>query len=174
MTKKLILENLSMGVLVAMVNALGGSATSKTFSQRSKAVERVNRLAAEQGLKLEDKFDLDGNVLPPPPRAPKADDKKDKTDKPVKEKKEKGPSIRSRAEQLLLEVVGSDGDGRKQGHTYEAILEKIKAEFPQAKTSIACLRWYAVHMRERSVMPPNRPRAVPPKATQETADTQEG
>jgi hypothetical protein len=165
MSKKLNLEELKMATLVAMVNALGGNVTAKTFSQRSKAIERLSKLAAEQGVKLEDKFDLEGNERPPePPQAPGEVPKKQ--DKAPAEKKEKGPSIRSVAEHLLLEVVALDEDKRKVGHSYQTILEKISTQFPGAKTSVACLRWYAVHMRERGVMPPTRPRAKPVAAPQ--------
>lgn len=169
---KLKLEELKMSVLVAMVNALGGNVTMKTFSQRSKAIERLNKLAAEQGIKLEEKFDVDGAELPPPPPpapepAPTPAPAKGK--KAPKEPKEKKRSIRSVAEALLLEVVGIDADKRKVGRSYDDILQAIRAEFPDAKTTVACLRWYAVHMRANEVMPPNRPRAQPPKAEAETS-----
>jgi DNA-binding protein HU-beta len=76
------------------------------------------------------------------------------------EKKEKGPVIRVVAEQLLLEVVTHDEDKRPYGHSYEEILNRIRAQFEGAKTTVACLRWYAVHMRERGEKVPNRPRAT--------------
>ena len=65
------------------------------------------------------------------------------------------------AEQLLLEVVPHDEDKRPYGHSYEEILNRIRAQFEGAKTTVACLRWYAVHMRERGEKVPNRPRAAP-------------
>lgn len=92
-----------------------------------------------------------------PVEAPKVKAKK------TKEKKEKGPVIRHVAEALLLEVTHRDEDNRPYGHSYEYILDAIKAQFEGAKTSAACLRWYAVHMRERGEKVPNRPRA-PAKA----------
>lgn len=87
--------------------------------------------------------------------------------KPKKEKKEKGPVIRVVAEALLLEVTHKDEDGRPYGHAYDTILERIREQFDGAKTTVACLRWYAVHMRERGEKVPNRPRAQPAKATKE-------
>lgn len=84
-------------------------------------------------------------------------------DKPKKEKKEKGPVIRVVAEGLLLEVTHKDEDGRPYGHSYETVLERIREQFDGAKTTVACLRWYAVHMRERGEKVPNRPRAQPAK-----------
>lgn len=87
--------------------------------------------------------------------------------KPKKEKKEKGPVIRVVAEGLLLEVLSYDEDKRPYGHSYETVLEKIREQFDGAKTTVACLRWYAVHMRERGEKVPNRPRAQPAKAVKE-------
>ncbi len=159
-----------MSVLVAMHNALNAAkpATMKTFSQRSKAVERITALAEAQGINIGKHFDDEGNVKPPAPvepakvTAPKAAPKA-KADKAPAEPKVKAPSIRAVAEEMLLEVVGLDENKRKVGVPYEDIIAKIKAQFPEAKTTVACLRWYAVHMRERDVLPPNRPRATPKK-----------
>lgn len=208
----LVLDTLKMNVLVDMVNALGGTVTMKTFSQRSKAIERLNKLAAEQGILLEDRFDVDGRpftklelaeleaaekkaadeaeaaylkaqaaadaeaearikaeaaaALAPKEEAPKAP----KAKKAPAEPKPKRVSIRSVAEVLILEVTGLDENQRKVGHAYETILTKIKEQYPDAKTSIACLRWYAVHMRERGVLPPSRPRANPVKAQATAAE----
>lgn len=190
------LEALNMQTLVAIHNALSDKpATMKTFSQRSKAIARIEKLADEQGIKLADRFNDDGSVkvvktvdLAPQggEETPKEDktpngigsllgqmmqsrDKKDEAPKAApkpaakrgekKEKKEKGPVIRVVAEQLLLEVVTYDEDKRPYGHSYETILNRIHEQFPEGKTSVACLRWYAVHMRERGERVPNRPRA---------------
>lgn len=101
--------------------------------------------------------------------AKQAAPKKAKAAKKDKVVKEKGPSIRSVAEALLLEVTSHDDDGRPYGLTYDEILQTIRAQFEGAKTSVACLRWYAVHMRERGEKVPNRPRAQPAKKV----DTQE-
>lgn len=234
----LVLDTLKMNVLVDMVNALGGTATMKTFSQRSKAIERLNKLAAEQEILLEDRFDVDGRPFtklelaeleaaekkavdeaeaaylkaqaiadaeeearikaeaatakaPKGPHidhgdidwdnvpvtcdVPKATEdlkalKAPKAKKAPAEPKPKRVSIRSVAEVLILEVTGLDENQRKVGHAYETILAKIKEQYPDAKTSIACLRWYAVHMRERGVLPPSRPRANPVKAQATAAE----
>ncbi|URA07023.1 hypothetical protein P9A47_gp55 [Xanthomonas phage Elanor] len=97
-----------------------------------------------------------GGEKPTSEKAPKA--KKEKAPK-----KEKGPVIRVVAEALLLEVTHKDDDGRPYGHSYETVLESIRQQFDGAKTTVACLRWYAVHMRERGEKVPNRPRAQPAK-----------
>lgn len=65
-----------------------------------------------------------------------------------------GRHIKARSHELLLEHVrGEDGEkvlreGKyTTGHTYQHILDVLAAEFPEASTSVACLRWYVVHMR---------------------------
>lgn len=68
-----------------------------------------------------------------------------------------GRHIKARSHELLLEHV-TDADGNKvlkdgkytTGHTYSHILEVLAAEFPEASTSVACLRWYVVHMRSEA------------------------
>ena len=147
----------NMNTLVSMVNALGGTATAKTFSQRSKAVERITKLATEKQVDLSTFFDATGNVVPVP--AKKA--KKVKEAKPAGEKK---VSIRSVAEALLLKVVSTDTDGRATGLSYDDVLAAVKEQFPTAKTTVGCLRWYAVRMREANQTVPNRPRAVTVKS----------
>lgn len=196
---KVDLMSFKMDVLVSMVNALGGNVTMKTFSQRSKAVERINKLAAEKGINIEERFEADTGrwitdaeieakaeharqqaaadakaqaIIEEQAKEAKAPAEKPKKEKKVKEPKEvkpKQPSIRSVAEALILEVVGLDENKRKVGHSYETILAKIREQYPEAKTSIACLRWYAVHMRDRGVLPPSRPRAVPAKGEAEVS-----
>jgi len=78
-------------------------------------------------------------------------------------KKKSARIIRVACEELLLKVVGKDKNNRAEGLSYEDILSEVRKEFPDAKTSIACLRWYAVQLRERNEMVPNRPRAAAQK-----------
>jgi DNA primase len=89
----------------------------------------------------------------------KSEPKPTKVKKEKAPKKEKGPVIRVEAEKLLLEVISKDEDGRPYGLSYESILGQLRVQFDGAKTTVACLRWYAVHMRERGERVPNRPRA---------------
>lgn len=65
-----------------------------------------------------------------------------------------GKTIRRRALALLEErIKGPDGrpmtddDGRSIGLKYDEVLKIIQGEFPEASTSVACLRWYVVHLR---------------------------
>lgn len=65
-----------------------------------------------------------------------------------------GRTIRERSHELLLEKA-TDADGQPVlkdgkytvGLTYQRILEILAFEFPEASTSVACLRWYNVHMK---------------------------
>ena len=65
-----------------------------------------------------------------------------------------GRTIRRRALELLeAQIKGPDGkpmtdvDGRSVGLKYMEVLNVIQEEFPEASTSVACLRWYVVHLR---------------------------
>lgn len=48
---------------------------------------------------------------------------------------------------------------RPVGMSFAEILDDVKATFPNANTSYACLRWYAVHMRHAGVTLPRRPKS---------------
>jgi hypothetical protein len=99
--------------------------------------------------------------------------------------------IKARALELLYEKVtetsSQDGlepadkknppvflkDGKYTvGHTYQHILGVLRDEFPEASTSVACLRWYVVHEREEAIdlglpwpdLPHFRPRSSALKA----------
>lgn len=157
MTTKLTAAS-DMSAIVAHHNYLTGkNADGKNLAKRGKAklLEQIAALEAAEEARLKAIADAEAaakkaaTVKPP------------KEKKAPKEKKEKGPVIRQVAEAMLLEVVSRDADGRPYGHSYETILTNIKAQFDGAKTSVACLRWYAVHMRERGEKVPNRPRAQP-------------
>lgn len=65
-----------------------------------------------------------------------------------------GRTVRRRALELLEQrIKGPDGlpmtdeDGRSIGLKYKEVLGIIQQEFPEASTSVACLRWYVVHLR---------------------------
>lgn len=65
-----------------------------------------------------------------------------------------GRHIKARSHELLLHHLTDDQgaavlkDGKYTvGYTYAQILDILAAEFPEASTSVACLRWYVVHMR---------------------------
>ena len=65
-----------------------------------------------------------------------------------------GRTVRRRALELLeAKIKGpnglpmTDADGRSIGLKYQEALDIIHDEFPEASTSVACLRWYVVHLR---------------------------
>lgn len=70
-------------------------------------------------------------------------------------------------------VVDADHPkARSVGLPYDEILRRIFEEFPDCETSVACLRWYAVKVRNSEVeeeiygqytLPQRRPRAKPAK-----------
>lgn len=91
-----------------------------------------------------------------PARAPK-------TAAPAEEKAPR-VTIRTVSEDLLKEVAYHDDDKRPFGLAYDEILARVHTQFEGAKTTVACLRWYAVHMRERGVQLPHRPRVAPAAA----------
>lgn len=59
---------------------------------------------------------------------------------------------------------------RSVGLAYDEIIRRLKEEFPDGQTSVACLRWYAVKARveekgyEGLKLPQRRPRVRPTKA----------
>jgi hypothetical protein len=61
------------------------------------------------------------------------------------------------SEELLLKVVNVH-QGRSVGLSYDEILTRVREEFPDCNTSVACLRWYCVQLRERGESVPMRPR----------------
>ena len=192
MTK--LTEQSNIADIAAVYNELKGTNTDvKTLAKRGKAklLAQIDALLEAQAEKKKAEEQSAARAEEPKADEPsKADgvnhlvqqmlqatDKKEEPAKPrakrepkaPKEKKEKGPVIRVVAEQLLLEVVTHDEDKRPYGHSYEEILNRIRAQFEGAKTTVACLRWYAVHMRERGEKVPNRPRSTPTATTKKEA-----
>lgn len=164
-------EDLAIADLASIYNALHVDA-QKDVKQlgkmgKGKVREKIQATAISLGFDLANSANLALLVrhgsLDALRKALEAPAAKPKGKSEPKAKKEKGPVIRAVAEGLLMEVVTHDEDKRPYGHSYEVILNRIKAQFPEAKTTVACLRWYAVHMRERGERVPNRQRATPAK-----------
>ncbi len=59
----------------------------------------------------------------------------------------------------LLEAVAYEHDGRKWGIPYGQILAEVQSVFPDCKTTVACLRWYAAHLNQGGVVLPQRKRS---------------
>lgn len=90
-------------------------------------------------------------------------------------KKSRTGEIREFCEAKLQEVayhenktkdVGPDNVLKKAGKntrpvgiSFSDILDQVRKAFPDASTSYACLRWYAVHLRHAGVVLPRRPKS---------------
>lgn len=156
----------SIADIAARFNELNGSSTDvKTLAKRGKAkllaqIEAMEAKLPPEEPKAEEPSAFAKSLMQLGAKSePTKSEKPKRVKKATTEKKEKGPVIRVEAEKLLLEVVKVDDDKRPWGHSYEYILSTLLAQFEGAKTTVACLRWYAVHMRERGEKVPNRPRA---------------
>lgn len=69
-------------------------------------------------------------------------------------------TIKDAAVELLLHVSHQDpSSGRPVGLPYDEVLLRIQQEFPDAETTVKCLRWYSVHLnKDPNVRMPYRPR----------------
>jgi len=162
----------SIANIAARFNELNGSSTDvKTLAKRGKAkllaqIEAMEAKLPPEEPKAEEPSAFAKSLMQLGAKSEPTKSEPTKSEKPkrvkkatTEKKKAKGPVIRVEAEKLLLEVVKVDDDKRPWGHSYEYILSTLLAQFEGAKTTVACLRWYAVHMRERGEKVPNRPRA---------------
>lgn len=73
-------------------------------------------------------------------------------------------TIKEAAYSHLLEVVETDeATGKTVGLPYLKIIDRLKEEFPDCQTNVACLRWYASELTTQaggsSGLPSYRPRA---------------
>lgn len=81
-------------------------------------------------------------------------------------RKKRGKTIREVAEALLIEVATTNEDGHKIGHPYDYVLEQVLEEFPEANTTVKCLRWYNTKLNsDANVKMPIRPRKKTVKAS---------
>ena len=68
-------------------------------------------------------------------------------------------TIREASEELLIAVAFTDDAGKPIGHPYDYILERVLEEFPDATTTVKCLRWYNTKLNsDPNVRMPVRPR----------------
>lgn len=85
----------------------------------------------------------------PKPKKPKAE----KSDEPVRTIKQASLELMCVVDFYENKTTGERDDGpnytnaRSVGLSYTEILRRLADEFPDAKTSVACLRWYAVKVR---------------------------
>lgn len=75
-------------------------------------------------------------------------------------------TIREVAESWLTAVDYVD-DGKPIGYTYDRVLSEVLAEFPDANTTVKCLRWYNTKLNsDPNVKMPVRPRKKAAKVEQ--------
>jgi hypothetical protein len=73
-------------------------------------------------------------------------------------------TIREVAEALLIEVAHTE-DNKPIGYPYDYVLERVLEEFPEANTTVKCLRWYNTKLNsDPNVKMPVRPRKKAVKA----------
>ena len=69
------------------------------------------------------------------------------------------PTIKSVSDALLTAVDYIDEAGKPIGFTYDHVLEKVLEQFPDANTTVKCLRWYNTKLNsDPNVKMPVRPR----------------
>ena len=64
------------------------------------------------------------------------------------DEKPKRPTITALTNTLIL---------KPENYSYLEILELIKSEFPDAKTTLNCIRWHATKLRAKGCKVPERP-----------------
>lgn len=71
-------------------------------------------------------------------------------------------TIKAMSYRLLQHVHRVDEtDKRTVGLLYSTIVALVRKKFPKAETSLECLRWYSVHMRQEGIrLPQKRPRPL--------------
>lgn len=68
-------------------------------------------------------------------------------------------TIKSVSDALLTAVDYVDDAGKPIGFTYDHVLEKVLEQFPDANTTVKCLRWYNTKLNsDPNVKMPVRPR----------------
>lgn len=84
-------------------------------------------------------------------------------------------TIKSVSDALLTAVDYVDDAGKPIGFTYDHVLEKVLEQFPDANTTVKCLRWYNTKLNsDPNVKMPVRPRKRTVKVEQpeQTTDLQ--
>lgn len=71
-------------------------------------------------------------------------------------------TIKAMSYRLLTHIHRTDpSDNRTVGLLYSTIVALVRKKFPKAETSLECLRWYSVHMRQEGIrLPQKRPRPL--------------
>lgn len=149
--KRKVAELKAIVLKLAPTEFFSGPAPSRPVFDEAVSAE----LAAQSGRPV----DHEADAAPTKEKAPKAP----KAKKAEAPKSDRG-AIRRYTEELLLKTKGSDPETKKPlGLPYSSILAAVLEKFPEAQTSLNCLRWYATKMNKRTgaeaVRMPIRPKA---------------
>ncbi|QNN99777.1 hypothetical protein P67b_00018 [Ruegeria phage Tedan] len=142
-----------------------GSSPLKSWKQsKAKLIDRIELLEDKlEVINEADAFDDQAETIDELPPVEEIVEEIDaKTEQKMEEAKPK-LTIRERSLQLLCvvdyyedktkksdpenRVTADHRNARSVGIPYTQVIETIKSEFPDANTSVACLRWYAVKVR---------------------------
>ena len=154
------LESMTSTQLVEVYNNLGPARPLKSWSKsKGLLIERINS-AQKQSSAAEKPAKKKGKVVTTTGTTPK---------------RKRTGEILELCETLLQQVayhenkdkpVGADNmrktagaNTRPVGLSFADILADVRATFPDANTSYACLRWYATHLRHSEVALPRRPKS---------------
>ena len=152
--------------LISALNKSGhglNSVAKSAFSMKSKAVTRIRVLL--ETLKKDAAEAADGSEGAPADETPEQPEQ----DTPKPEKRSPKRTVRQASEELILQ---KDADGK--GLLYSDILKRVLVEFPAAKTTVACLRWYANKLREAGKRVPDRSNSMNPQRAVEVAAAKKG
>lgn len=157
---------------------------AETTASTQQLLDHYNKQCPEYNALVREKFQedpdkIDGLLLEEIPTVELVVSRENLIERIKRQNLRLGRTVRERSHQLLLEKT-RDGDGQfilnKDGYTtgltYQRILEILAEEFPEGGTSVACLRWYNVHMKGDAAdeglpfpdLPQYRPRSSAKKA----------
>ena len=82
------------------------------------------------------------------------DEPKVEQDAPKSTKTSKSGTIQAMAEEMILRSKNGTNEGI---FSYDEILVQVLIQFPNAKTTYNCLRWYSSNLKKRGFGVPKRP-----------------
>lgn len=144
------MEQMSMKALLALHNDIADApAGPKTFSTKSKLIDRIKAIAEAKGL------DLDSSRQPrslkaatelAQPRAESSEAPEAARKKPI------GKGIGLLAREILLDPAG---------YPHATVAEMVNAQIPGASATAKSVRWYACDMRKHGIEVPPRKNSHP-------------
>lgn len=146
------LQEMSTKGLLALHNQIADKAAGpKTFSTRSKLLERIESVAAAKNIDVAS-FGRSTEPEVTEPHAQQQADAVETSDTPTEtEKKPSGKGIGRLARELLLDPAG---------FPHAVIAEMVNARIEGAQASAKSVRWYAHDMRKKGDAVPERQRVA--------------